>query len=152
MRGTHTDSPEPIKPIVTPANTESINACLLYTSLQLVWWAWLVGAQVHLQPLDVVPGPGLPADASVGPDGNESHCAVQAVARVVRLGDPCLLYTSSIDLDSAIDEFHGHAGSEYAYVLASGTIYLKKTKVLKQHSGGLVALRRLAVRYWPLRR
>jgi hypothetical protein len=60
--------------------------------------------------------------------------------------------SASIDLDSAIDEFHGHAGSEYAYVLASGTIYLKKTKVLKQHSGGLVALRRLAVRYWPLRR
>ncbi len=40
--------------------------------------------------------------------------------------------SASIDLDSAIDEFHGHEGSEYAYVLASGTIYLKKTRVLKQ--------------------
>jgi hypothetical protein len=40
--------------------------------------------------------------------------------------------SAGIDLDSAIDEFHGHAGSEYAYVLASGTIYLKKTKVLTQ--------------------
>jgi hypothetical protein len=59
---------------------------------------------------------------------------------------------TGIDLDSAIDEFHGHAGSEYAYVLASGTIYLKKTKALRQHPGGLVALRRLAMHHWPLRR
>lgn len=53
--------------------------------------------------------------------------------------------SASIDLDSAIDEFHGHDGREYAYVLASGTIYLKKTKVLTQHSGGLAVLRRLPV-------
>jgi hypothetical protein len=60
--------------------------------------------------------------------------------------------SASIDLDSAIDEFHGYAGSEYAYVLASGTIYLKKTKTLTRHSGGRVALRHLPVCRWVLRR
>jgi hypothetical protein len=60
--------------------------------------------------------------------------------------------TAGIDLDSAISEFYEHDGKEYAYVLASGTVYLKKTRVLTQHSGRPVASRLLAVRRWLLRR
>ncbi len=59
---------------------------------------------------------------------------------------------AGIDLDSAIDEFHGHAGSEYAYVLASGTIYLEEDQVLTQHPRRPVARRCFAVRQWLLRR
>jgi hypothetical protein len=56
--------------------------------------------------------------------------------------------SAGIDLDSAIDEFYGHDGSEYAYVLASGTVYLKKTKALKRRSGGpeRIPVRRLLCR------
>src|ERR1700728_2616834 len=52
------------------------------------WRSRLSGMEVQLPPLDVVPGAALPADAPVGPDGNNPDRAVQSVARLVRLGDP----------------------------------------------------------------
>lgn len=53
---------------------------------------------------------------------------------------------TGIDLDSAIDEFHGYEGSNYAYALASGTVYLKKTKTLRRGSSRLPGLRRWVAR------
>jgi hypothetical protein len=55
---------------------------------ELAWWPWPAGVEIQLPPLDIVPGAGLPADASVGPDRDESHGAVQTVARIVWLRDP----------------------------------------------------------------
>jgi hypothetical protein len=50
--------------------------------------------------------------------------------------------SASIDLDSAVEEFYDHKGKEYAYVLASGTVYLKETKSLGQDSSWRARLRR----------
>jgi hypothetical protein len=50
---------------------------------EFIGWAWLAGPKVQLPPFDVVPGPGLPTDASVGTDLGESHPAVQAHTGIV---------------------------------------------------------------------
>ncbi len=59
------------------ASPDMASVLALATGLELAGWSWLAGVEVQLPPLNVVPGTGLPADAPVCPDRDESHRAVE---------------------------------------------------------------------------